>query len=1314
MSTLPLNQDLKLILLGGFDARLNGRPVAGVFYNKMRALLAYLAVEREQDHNREVLAGLLWSESDPTTARGNLRRTLADLRRVLELPSGKVLFSTSKHTIRFVPNIYVDAMDFAGRTSTSSENQHLEERIIALYNAQLRRRCTDINQHRDERIIALYRGEFLAGISLPDSPDFEDWLQMQREALHRRALVMLEQLSDRHMHMGDYSKALQFALRYAELEPWNEDALRRVMRLYALNGQNSAAIVQYEACCRLLKNELGALPNKETRHLAECIRNGELREESPDTVRSLDKAIPNATEREMPTVSKAIPQPSERRQATVLYCGLTPVAMIDDPDEVMELLGLPQTRCTEIIRQFSGHIVQTHGGGLLAYFGYPQAREDAAGLAVQAALAITREAARGIDIRVSVHTGLIITGGESSMPDTVGMTSRLATQLRHSVAPSEVAISQSTHRIVSGYFDCTSLGIQSFPGFARPMEVFKALRQSGARSRLEAAAKLTPLVGRKAEIAELMALWEKALQGFRAVVLIQAEAGVGKSRLLQTLKQRLTDQPHAICELRCFPEFSQSSFHPLIAMLEDMLGFTQCDTPEEKFCKLAGWVEQHAAHPARPESAQQAVPLLANLLSLPLGGHYQAPGLSPQKQKERTTAMLLDLLQALAAQQPVLLIVEDLHWVDPSTLELLTLFVEQKGTGEILAVFTARPEFVPSWKEEALASMMALAPLSGEAVTEMIASLSEDIPAATIRRIVERADGVPLFVEEITKIASQDNLAGIPTTLHDLLAARMDNMGEAKYTAQLAATLGREFELDLLRKVSPLDAVQLKDSLRRLQDAGLVLDTTDAAFQFKHALIQEAAYQSQTRADRQATHRRIAQTLRADFPAVVAIKPELLARHLSAGGETGSAIEYWIKAGQRAVMNSAIAEAIGHLHAGLQLVMTLPSDQARDRLESELRLNLGTALIAAQGYGSVEAGEAYARALALGESVGDNAVLYQALWGMWLTSSSRIGHLHSLELAEKLLRQAERNNDPLQLQQALYAMGNSLLWTGQLEQARLCLEQSMALYQPSHHETMVSAFGENIRVSCGSQVAWVLWLLGFPDRARAIGEQTQVLANELNHPYSLCYARVHYAELALWLRQAEEVRQLAEETMQQADRHGFPLWMLSGSSMHGWALSMQGVAAGTTPIQEGLITVRAAMSGIEAYFLGLLGDACLHLGRLEESLSALNQALDVMNAKDDRFLQSEVLRLKGECLLALSPSNAGEAESCFDEALAISRRQHATSLELRAAISMARLWQRQGRQQDARRLLEDIYNGFTEGFDTHDLQEASKLLDLLG
>ncbi|MDP1772381.1 MAG: BTAD domain-containing putative transcriptional regulator [Methylobacter sp.] len=1264
----PPDHSLEIMLLGGFDACLNGHSIAGNCYNKMRALLAYLAVEREQDHSREALAELLWGDNDPVTARGNLRRTLADLRRVLELPSGISLFSSSKHTLRFAPNAYVDVLDFAGRMPVSPGG------------------ATDYDE---QRIVALYRGEFLAGLFLPDCPDFEDWLQIQRENLHRRALALLELLSDRCAQWGDYSKALHFDLRYIELEPWDENAHRRAMLLYALNGQTSAALGQYEICCRLLKNELGALPGEETRQLLERIRSSEFR-------RELRTPAEASTLQAIPILS------AERRQVTVLYCELN-LAAIDDPDEAMELLSGPQACCVDIIRQFSGHIVQTHGGGLLAYFGYPQADEHAARRAVQAALAVIRVAAHSIEIRAAVHTGLIITSGDTAMPDAAGRTSKLAIQCRQSVGYGEVAISQQTHDIVAGYFNCISLGAQSIPDIAQSLEIFKVVQESGARTRLDAAALLTPLVGRQDEIATLMAFWEQAAQGVRRVVLIQGEAGLGKSRLLHAIKQRLADRPHTIRELRCFPEFSQSPFHPLIAMFEAVIGSDHDDTPEIKFGKVVAYVETHY-----PEAMHDAVPMLTQLLSLDLDD--QPPSdLSPQKQKELTCAILLSTLEALSLKQPVLLVVEDMHWIDSSTLEFLTLLVEKQSGGAIFPAFTARPEFVPPWPEE-LALRLAIAPLSEAAVTEMIASISGDIPPETVRLIVDRADGVPLFVEEMAKLASLDNQGCIPATLHDLLAARMDMLGEAKLAAQLASTVGREFDLALLHKIYPSSPEALSQALDALQDAGLILKVNKATRQFKHALIQEAAYQSQTKAARQVAHQRIAHILHSDFPDVVTTQPELLAQHLASGGETRPSIEYWIKAGQRAAQNSANTEAIEHFNNGLQGLMTLPPDKERDSLEFTLRINLGTTLSTTKGYGSVEADAAYTRAMELAEDLGDSACLYQALWGMWLSSSSRIGHVNALELAEKLLRLAEQNNEPLQLQQALYAMGNSLLWTGQLEKARLHQERSMALYQSSHHETMVSEFGENICVSCGSQLAWVLWLLGFSNQALAISEQTLALAYQVNHPYSLCYAKAHSLALGRWMRQAETTCQLAEKTMMLSNQHGFPVWLLSGTAFHGWALSMQGQLTGISQIRQVVSIVRAAMSGIEAYFLGMLGEAYMYSGQLEESLSVMHQTLDVINAKDDRFLESEIYRLKGECLLALSPANTEEAEACFDQALVISRKQQAKSLELRAAISMARLWQQQGKQEDGRRLLEDVYDWFTEGFDTPDLQEAANLI----
>lgn len=1291
MPSLSPDSGLQLKFLGGFDARLNGLPVAGFYYNKMRALLAYLAVEREQDHNREALAELLWGGNDPTAARGNLRRTLSNLRRALESPTGAVMFSTSKHTLRFIPNAYVDVQDFIKqdftRQAPSPENRGAD--------------------HPDEeRLIALYRGEFLAGLSLPDSPGFEDWLQIRREALHRRALALLERSANRHEQMGDYGKALQFALRYIELEPWCEEAHRRVMRLYALNDQIGAAIVQYETCRRLLKKELGVLPSEETRQLAERIRKGELRRGSGEPVPVSTGHVSTGSTR---TASITAPPPhAERRQVTVLYCELA-LAGIDDPDEAMEQLRAPQARCVEIIRQFSGHIVQALGGGLLAYFGYPQAHEDAARHAVQAALAVTREAAPGIEIRVGVHTGLILTGGDASMPDTVGKTSRLAVLLRQSVAPNEVAISQETRRMVGGYFDCLSLGVQPLPE-TRPLEIFKVLRESGARTRLDAAARLTPLTGRQAEIATLMGLWEKAVQGVRPVVLIQGEAGIGKSRLLLALKERLAGQPHAIRELRCFPEFSQSPFHPLIAMLEAVFGFAPGDAPEARFAKLASYLEAH--YILAPAAIRDAVPLLAQLLSLPLAEHYPASGLSPQKQKERIGAILLDRLQSLAGKQPTLLIVEDLHWVDPSTLELLTRLVEQTGGGAVLVALTARPEFVPPWKD-GIKQTLTLGPLIGADVAQMLAALSEGISATTLRLIMERADGVPLFIEEMAKIATLDGPARIPTTLLDLLAARIDHLGEAKTTAQLASTLGREFDLNLLRQVSPHDPAALAQDLDALQDAGLILTMSENTRQFKHALIQEAAYQSQSRTARQAAHLRVAQILQSDFPDVVAIRPELIAQHFSSCGEIRQSIAYWIKAGQRAARNSANLAAIGHYNSGLKLLMALPESHDRDNTEFKMLVSLCPILYAAKGYGSEDAARASARIAVLDGLVGDSPELFQAKWALVINSLTRIGARGVPEAAIQMLKMAQDDAPKKMAAHSLAATAS--FWLGDFESARAHDEQALALYHPDQRQQMQKQFGADLSINCMSYLIRALYFLGFQDQAQRECRRMLEQAREMDHPHSLAQALFFAAVLQRRLKQPEKVLSLSAEAITIARQHDLSLWLATGEMAHGWALVMLGrQEEGIAEIKSSIAGMRVALRGISVIFLSSLAEAYVHLERYDEALDLLAETLaDAEKIGDNHFL-AELHRLEGCCLLGLSPANAAQAESCFAQALAISRKQCAKSLELRAATSMARLWQRQGKQEDARRLLGEVYNWFTEGFDTLDLREAAELLRALG
>lgn len=986
-----------------------------------------------------------------------------------------------------------------------------------------------------------------------------------------------------------------------------------------------------------------------------------------------------------------------------MYCELAH-DLIDDPDEAMALLHAPQERCVAIIEQFSGHVVQAHGGALLAYFGYPRAHENAARLAVMAALTVTRESVFGIDIRAGVHTGLIITGRDSSIPDTSGKTTRIAMALRLSTTQCKVAISQDTHALVAGYFDCVSQGMQALSGLQQSREIFRVMGTSDARTRLDAATQLTPLTGRQTEIDELLCLWQESTQGTRHVVLIQGEAGIGKSRLLHTLKERLKDQSHVIRELRCFPEFNQSPFHPLLAMLEGVFRFAHDDSSTVRATKLATYFETYF-----PTSAATAIPLLTSLLSLPLDGRFSMPDTSAQKQKEQTNSILLDLFHALAAHQPVLFMVEDLHWIDPSTLELLSLFIERNGPHAILAILTARPDFDPPWPQS-LERTLVLAPLVPDEVSAMIKSLRADIPAETIHRIVERADGVPLFVEEMAKMATTNSQADIPATLHDLLAARMDSMGDAKATAQLAATLGRQFDLEVLRKIYPVGATELTQSLSALQEAGLISRVNRASYQFKHALIQEAAYQSQTKPMRQAAHQRIAQALLMHFPDVVATQPELLARHLSACDQARQAVDYWLKAGQRAAQNSANAEAMEHFHTALQLVLTLPQSSDRDQLEFVIRASLGTTYITTRGYGSVEAGAEYTRAAQLAEALGDHAGLFKATWGLWLGSSSHVGHAHSLKLAEKLLYLAQQDPDPLHLQKAHYAMGNSLLWTGQLHQARQHQEQGIALYQDAHHDLMVRELGENICISTGSQLVWVLWLQGFPDQAWAVGERTLALARQVNHPYSQCYANSSVMALNRWLKQIDATLEFAEIILAQANQHGFPIWLLSGVAFQGWAMAMQGDARGVAQLHFGVNTVRTAMSGLEAFFLAPLVEAQMQLNQWDEALATATTALSVAQAKEDRFQEGELLRLKGECLLGTAAPDAAAAESCFRQALAVSQQQGAKSLELRAATSLARLLQSQGKPGLAQSLLAATCRWFTEGLDTPDFQDARKLL----
>lgn len=920
MKSIPIKataiegEALRLTLLGRVDLWVAAN-VRVLRYAKLQALLARLAMSAGTPLRRSYLAELLWPGMPEEKGLQNLRRAIFNLKTALG-EAGQ-LITASRDAVTLEPqNIWLDVAQFtAAPPSCGTPDASCQP-------------CLATMQSKAE----LYGGEFMAGFKLADCAGFEDWLQVQRETLHGRALALLERLASCHEQAGALNLALPFALRQSELEPWDEAACRRVMRLYARNDQSSAAIDHFKNFRRHLKTELGVLPSEETQLLAQTIESSRLPQESLPAVK-------------IQALRPVLLLPTERRQATVLYCELS-LQQVADPEDVLMLLKPAQAHCASIIAQHGGHIVQAYGGGLLAYFGYPKAQEDAARRAVLAALAATRDAAHGIDIRVGIHTGLIITSVDSNLPDSGGRTSKIAIQIRQLAGAGQTVISEETQRLVGGYFDSSSL--DSLPARRRAHEqgAFKVLKESGARTRLDATGQLTPLVGRSAELAQLMGLWQEIVQGASRVVLIQGDAGIGKSRLLHAMKERLTGTPHALREMRCFPEFSQSPFQPLIAMLEAQFGFEVGDVPELKSVKILQYLNAHY-----PASAATAAPLISDLLFLPAAGLAPAP--SADTRKTQTNAILLSFLQELASRQPTLLVLEDAHWIDPSTRELLIEFMGRKTASNILLAMTARADFCAPWPDTSVTTIN-LQPLTAIEIEAILGWLGSDIAYATRQRIVARADGVPLFAEEIARMATLvklDQMVSIPDTLHDLLAARLDHVGEAKYTAQLASALGRKFDLNLLAKVFPHGAESLASTLSTLVAAGLIVEGRGAERKFKHALIHEAAYESQIKADRQAAHQRIAQVLQSDFRELVSTRPELLARHLSEAGNTRQAIDYWLKAGQIAVDRTTYLEAIENFKSALALLPQLAIDTEREPLALALQRGMETALAALKGKG---------------------------------------------------------------------------------------------------------------------------------------------------------------------------------------------------------------------------------------------------------------------------------------------------------------------------------------------------------------------------
>jgi class 3 adenylate cyclase/predicted ATPase/energy-coupling factor transporter ATP-binding protein EcfA2 len=1053
------------------------------------------------------------------------------------------------------------------------------------------------------------------------------------------------------------------------------------------------------------------------------------------------------------TAAGQVPRPSdaERRQLTVMFCDLVDSTTLSsqlDPEDYRDMVRAYQRVCAEDITRFDGHIAQLLGDGLLVYFGYPQAHEDDAQRAVRTGLSILDamrdlnqrlQQTKGIQlgVHIGIHTGLVVVGemgGQGRQEQlALGEVPNVCARIQGLAAPNTIAISEATYRLVQGYFTCEALGAQTLRGVAEPIHVYRVLQDSGARGRLDVAVTrgLTPLVGRESEVALLLERWAQVKDGQGHVVLLTGDPGIGKSRLVQMLKEHVAHEPHTRWECRSSEYYQNTALFPLTDLFQRLLQFHPEDTPDEKLGKLEQTLSQYRL------PLEESIQLFAPLFSLPLPeDRYPPLNVSPQRQRQKTLETLVAILLELAERQPVLLIIEDLHWTDPSTLELLNLVVEQTPTASLLTLLTCRPTFQPSWTHRSYLTEVSVTRLAQPQVARMVARIAGGaaLPHEVMQQIGARTDGVPLFVEEITKailesgqlkvVDAHYELTGslstlaIPTTLQDSLMARLDRLVTAKAVAQYAAVIGRQFSYELLQVVSQVDEAMLQHELGRLVEAEIVYQRgvpPQATYVFKHALIRDAAYESLLKSTRQQYHQHIAQVLEAQFPETAETQPELVAHYYTEAGITEKAVYYWHHAGQRASERSAHVEAIAHLRQGLALLQTLLETPERLQHEADLLITLGASLRATQGSAAPEVGQTYTRARQLCQHLEDPQRLIPVLRGFWNHYLVRADLRTAHALGAQLFDLAQQSQDAAMRVAAHRALGATLFYLGETALAYTHLVQGMALYDPKQHRASAFLHGEDAGVICHILAAWALWCLGFPDQGLARSDAAVTLVQQSAHPFSLGFV-LNAATICYQFRhEARCTQDRAEAAIRLATEQGFPYWRARGAMLRGWALAHQGQAQeGIEQITQGLRAHRATGAELlRSYFLALLAEAHGTMGQPEAGLTALAEALTLADTTSERWYEPELYRLKGELLLQQNSDNQTEAESAFHQALAIAQSQSAKSWELRASTSLARLWQQQGKRQEAHDLLAPIYNWFTEGFDTLDLMDAKALLEAL-
>jgi class 3 adenylate cyclase/predicted ATPase len=1040
---------------------------------------------------------------------------------------------------------------------------------------------------------------------------------------------------------------------------------------------------------------------------------------------------------------------AERRQLTVMFCDLVDSTALSrrlDPEDLQDVIRHFLDACSHTIGRFNGYIAKYMGDGMLVYFGYPQAHENDAERAVHAGLAIL-DTVRAlhqdnphpelrIAARIGIATGHVVVGelmGQDTAKErsVFGETPNLAARLQALAQPNQLVIDPATKRLVGHEFEFADRGAVSLKGFDTPIQAWQVLsiRLSASRFESSRSSHLTNFVGREQELALLLGRWREAIDGEGQVVLLSGEAGIGKSRIVRTLCDRLADARYQTIQFQCSPYHLNTALYPATTFLRQAAGLASQDSAQAQLEKL-----DIIARESGLEN-QDTVSLLADLLSIQ--GEHRDPLLtvSPERRKDMTLEALVHHLQGLADRCPVLFIVEDAHWIDPTTLDLMTRIIDRIRQMRVLLLITFRPDFKPVWSEYSHVTSLTLSRLPRRHSAELVVAMTggKGLPPEVQQAILAKTDGVPLYIEALTENVLESGLLTegnesftlkgpltelpIPDSLHALLMERVDRLGPAKEIVQTGAAIGREFTYELLQATVEATDSQLRNALDLFVASGLISQEGEiplAKYHFKHALVQEAAYSTLPKKPRRLLHARIAKTLESRFPERVKMEPELLAYHYEQAGLAGQAVEYWQLAARRDAERSANIEALNHFNRALGLLKDLPQGPERNALELDLLIARGAPLLTVKGYASDEIEHNYRRAKELSQEHSDSVHHFLAIWGLWVFHLVRGQLAMARDLAENLLSLATREQNTDLLIRARESLGSTYFFLGRFDDAKTHLVPATFLNDPDQQRSHAVPYTQDPGITARITLAWTLWALGEVEQVEPLALEALAKARELDHPFTLVFTLTSLSWIYSTLRNAKKTLDLTGEAIALSTKYSFELGLAWATSLHGWALAEQGREDGLGTLINGLSAIRVTGANLNnTYTLALLAEIYLRHDRIDEGLSTIDDALKLAVTGEERFRHAELLRLKGELLLRQSDRSVPVAEQCLCEALKIAQDQHAQMLELRAATSLARLWKTLHKVDEAIRILQPVYARFHEGVDNLELSEAKTVLDQL-